>query len=245
MDIMDLMNVLITSQYLQKNGSGGGSGIIDVTELPTGNDIKEGPVYRLLEEKDATIYLAGDDIGGVMPIADFLTLMGSPMQVNTYVVDTINQDDMIMSDTGETSNAPCLHVYILESTGVGYIFGDILGDGVLSTASFGEMWDAQEGGWKDSVDDMTIISGSVVLYTLRGGTQLIGLYIYSDNEWMAYTEYVEPKYIEVAELPTENIQEDRIYGLVTAEVWASLEEGNELSSVLVPVHVVEEIPPTT
>lgn len=215
--------------------------IIEVTELPTEN-IDKNAVYKLLEITDPEVYAAVDEDGGFcIPLRDMI----GQVSVNTYVVDTINQDDMIMSDVSDTSPAPCLHIYILESTGVGYIFGDILGDGMLSTMPLGEIWGAQEGGWKDNTDDMAIISGSTVLYTLRGSTQLVGLYIYSDNEWMAYTEYVEPKYIEVAELPTENIQEDRVYGLVTAEVWASLEEGNELSSVLVPVHVVEEIPPTT
>ena len=68
---------------LNPEGGGGGSGIIDVTELPTEN-IDENAVYRVVTSTEGNIYIRRD--GVTQPIADFAAAAGLSV-CKIYIVD--------------------------------------------------------------------------------------------------------------------------------------------------------------
>lgn len=97
-------------------GGSGGSGIIDVTELPTENI---DAVYRMNGEESAEILVAIQS-GAVMSLGDFFASLVGATSVTYYLVDAL-PDTMTASDM-ETFSA--FYVYILRSTGVGYLSTD-------------------------------------------------------------------------------------------------------------------------
>lgn len=96
-----------------KNGygssEGGGSGIIDVTELPTEN-IDENAVYRVVTSTEGNIYIRQ---GGItQPIADFVAAAGLSV-CKIYIVDEL---PAVMEPT-----IPEVHLYVLKSSGIVWI----------------------------------------------------------------------------------------------------------------------------
>lgn len=95
---------------------GSGSGIIDVTELPT-DDIDEGAVYRVTENymsANADVWvIAPDEATGEMAVVNIADAIG---ECDIYVVDTF--EDMVATDL-EEENKYVLN--IMSSDGIAYI----------------------------------------------------------------------------------------------------------------------------
>lgn len=92
-----------------KDGDSGGSGIIEVPELPTEN-IDENAVYRVVTSTEGNIYIRQ---GGVtQPIADFVAAAGLSV-CKIYVVDEL---PAVMEPT-----IPEVHLYVLKSSGIVWI----------------------------------------------------------------------------------------------------------------------------
>ena len=106
---------------LNPKGGGSGSGIIDVTELPTEN-IDENAVYRVTESyKSAApnIWVAmPDEETGELTVQPIATLMGEDMQFNIIEVDNI--EDMIPTDT--SSENVVYTANILRANGIAYLY---------------------------------------------------------------------------------------------------------------------------
>ena len=98
-------------------GGGSGSGIIDVTELPT-SGIDENAVYRLTEEvmiEEPQIYLKIPE--GVISFKLYLTSLGVSTIPNIYEVDDLS--NMLESDVATFS---AVNIYILKSDGIAYAY---------------------------------------------------------------------------------------------------------------------------
>lgn len=111
---------------IPQEGGGGGSGIIDVTELPTEN-IDENAVYRVTESykaKATDIYVVfpNEDTHG-MRVMTLFEATGT--NYNIYIVDEFPADMKVLNP--ETSTE--LEIYVLTTDGIGYV--NILGMGIV------------------------------------------------------------------------------------------------------------------
>ena len=109
---------------IPQEGGGGGSGIIDVTELPTEN-IDENAVYRVTESyKSAAAnvwVVTPDEETGELTVQPIATLMGEDMQFNIIEVDNI--EDMIPTDT--SSENVVVTANILRTNGIAYLYNPV------------------------------------------------------------------------------------------------------------------------
>lgn len=168
-----------------KNGygsSGGGSGIIEVPELPTEN-IDESAVYRVIESEvieDTQVYLYY--FGTAMTLQQFLEWYKSVRAtVNIYVVDELS--NMLETD-GVTMSV--VNAYVLESSGVAYVnipdSGGIVSLGQLVLGST-----AYDRGWAETKDHMS----STGMYSVPPVCFEIEKYFVRENgEWRELTAYV-------------------------------------------------------
>lgn len=131
-DLIDLRNDSVTPETLAKGetahnkkgelivgtmvagegGTGGGSGIIEVPELPTEN-IDENAIYKVVVNEEGTLYVIMG--GSTYKVADFLISLGVK-EFHTYFVDEL-PSDMLKTD----QNAGVAHCYVVNSTGIGYV----------------------------------------------------------------------------------------------------------------------------
>lgn len=164
--VLDEQSQLIAElkEKLANGGSGGGSQecdcIIDVAELPTEN-IDKNAVYRSRSGESTEIWMASN-LNKTFSLADFfLGMLGSMPDLTYYLVDAL-PEPMVASDMEEFS---AFHVYILRSTGVGYISADGTSASAMSVATAFTGSGDGDMGWADDVS--SIVSpdpdGSVVM----------------------------------------------------------------------------------
>lgn len=107
-----------------KNGYGG-SGIIEVSELPTEN-IDENAVYKVVVKEGPTVYFLVGQIAGKRYTVESFAAEKGFNEINIYFVDELPSEMLI------TENL-IVHAYFINSTGIGYVnTGD--GRGVIDLA---------------------------------------------------------------------------------------------------------------
>ena len=157
---MDLTTLAMSYKFTkQTTGGRGGSGIIDVTELPTEN-IDENAVYRVNGYSEGNCFLFGT------PFVDWAKSNGLITDVTYYVVETL-------PESGEESDIQAFsyfHIYIYND--IPYIYGN-LGAGVavypLTTLLNQVLAEYDitltDGGYVASVEDATEIEKMYVTYS--------------------------------------------------------------------------------
>lgn len=165
---------------IPQEGGSGGSGIIDVTELPTSN-IDENAVYRLTEtiqtEKTEIYILAR----GVVTVQQYLTSLGVPTKANIYVVDELPAD-MLPTDVQTFSQ---LHFYILKSNGVAYAYVPAMG-GVITGGLFSFQSTSYDKGFTENIREET---ESGVYTTIEAYEQVVRWFTRDSSEWKEITAY--------------------------------------------------------
>lgn len=190
-------------KYLSKvvvnvEGSGGGSGIIDVTELPTEN-IDTEAIYRVAEEvnKEPEVYLCMQ--GMTLTMADFFAMQGTNA---TVLVTQVSELPEVMEPIDEVTLT--LPLYVLESDGKAYLTPN-----GTDVATLGMIFGGNPSMDKGWADDITTVTEEGV-YCVRGGVYSIYHYWKYDNG--IWTEFVSM--IEVDALPTKDIQRNTCYTLM-------------------------------
>lgn len=201
-------------KYGLGGGSGGGSGVIDVTELPTEN-IEQDKIYRVTGEAKPTFWVAGTAPNGKaisVSFEEFFVLDGGdPFTIShTYVVESL--PDTMEPANLETMTLPC---YVLESTGIAYVTADGTS---ANSVPLSEVCNLEnDGGWVDSVDDITPSTIPLTVYTIRPSSGIFygipaPVYQYNGTEWVEVGAGGSGGgIIDVTELPTEGIDEQSIY----------------------------------
>lgn len=201
-------------KYLSKvivnvaGGSGNSGGIIDVTELPTEN-IDENVIYRVAEEKNeaAAIYVYHPDLSETA--LRFGEVLGA-MEPSAIIIDTYTEVDVLPDvmdafSLDTTTLTITLPVYIVKSTGVGYVSQDGTSAGTITC---GMLFNSAEmdKGYIDSIESITEPGA----YAVRG--EVYTVYHYWRYDGSAWSESIPA--VEVNELPTEDIQRNTCYILL-------------------------------
>lgn len=165
------------------SSEGGGSGIIDVTELPT-SGIDENAVYRVTESvqvEKTDIYLKT----GSIPVTfqQYLASLGVSTVHNMYVVDEL-PSDMKASDAQTFSE---IHCYILRSDGVAYYYIPALG-GVITAGLFGFQATGYDKGFTENIYAET---ENGVYTTIEAYKQVKRYFIRENGEWKEITAHNE------------------------------------------------------
>lgn len=170
-----------------KNGygssEGGGSGIIDVTELPT-SGIDENAVYRVTENvqtEKTEVYIKA----GSTPITyqQYLTSLGVSTVPNMYVVDEL-PTDMKVSDAQTLSE---IHLYILTTDGI--VYGNVPAyGGVITLGLLGFQATGYDKGFTEDINAETEYG---VYTTIEAYKQVERWFIRENGEWKEITAYNE------------------------------------------------------
>lgn len=201
--------------HLGGGGSGGGDNtVIDVESLPTEN-VDDSKIYRVTKESEIEFWLSASTF--TKPITEYvLDMTKVNMTFPVHVVESLPDAMEPMDPT--TFVIPC---YVVESTGIAYISADGTSANAnpMSSALGFPMTD---GGWVDSVDDI-VYPGETTVYTVRGqSSTTYGIPDEADNktvmehngsEWVAVNNDI----VDVDELPTENIEEGKIYRITDGD----------------------------
>ncbi len=216
------------------SGGDSGSGVIDVTELPT-SDINENAVYRVTEtvqtEKNEIYLYPGND---VYTMQEYLASQGIPTVPNIYVVDTLPAD-MLPSDV-QTFSA--LHFYILRSDGIAYANVPAYG-GIITVGLFGFQDMGYDKGFTKNVYEETEVG---FYTTIEAYKQVVRWFIRENSEWKEVTAYIDaltPHGFINAEVPSGNITArvfsgaDIISGEYTEidESWFLKRDGTHIKSI--------------
>lgn len=167
---------------IPQEGGGGGSGIIDVTELPTSN-IDENAVYRVTEtiqtEKTEAYQVSG---GYVTSVGDIMAGWGIPASnIHVYVVDELPAD-MKSSDVESFTE---LNFYLLRIDGKVYMH--IAGYGVITLAIMLFQDPSYDKGFTDNVYAET---EDGVYTTVESYKQVEKYFVRENGEWKEITAYV-------------------------------------------------------
>lgn len=180
-DIITQIKSLLETKIL---GSGGnGSGIIDVTELPTEN-IDENAIYRVtgsfVARKPRILYIAENNF---ISLTGMILSGGAPQPPNYYLVDELS--DLILTDL----NMGVVHIYILKDTGIAYVNLSDIGIITLGLALFG-----QEGFDKGKLDLALMLQGTGGItdgiYTTFYVEDKARFFIRENNNWKELTSSV-------------------------------------------------------
>ena len=197
--LIDLSNDTVTPQTLAKgytahNSNGdkivgimtsgdapsSGSGIIDVTELPT-SDIDENAVYRLTEnvqiEKNE-VYIQDD--GNPVTLQQYLASLGVPTIPNIYAVDALS--NMLETDVQTFS---VVNVYILKSDGIAYLNVPALG-GTITVGLFGFQAVGYDRGFTENIN-AEYIDG--IYTTVEAFEEFTRYFVREGGEWKEITAY--------------------------------------------------------
>ena len=169
---------------IPQEGGSGGSGIIDVTELPTEN-IDENAVYRVTEtiqtEKTEVYIKTGST---AVTIQQYLASLGVPTVPNIYVVDEL-PPDMLPTDV-QTFSA--LHFYILKTDGIAYVYVPAYG-GVITVGLLGFQAMGYDKGFTENIYEET---ENGVYTTLEAFKEVVRYFIRENGEWKEITTYIHP-----------------------------------------------------
>lgn len=166
-----------------KNGygaSGGSSGIIDVTELPT-SGIDENAVYRVTETvqtEKTEVYLVANS--SVVNVQQYLVSLGVSTVPNMYVVD--NLSNMLESDVQTFST---IHLYILRSDGIVYLNAPVYG-GIVTLGLLGFQANGYDKGFTKNIYDETKRG---VYTTVEAFKDVVRYFIRENGEWKEVTAY--------------------------------------------------------
>ena len=167
----------------QEGGSGGGSGIIDVTELPT-SGIDESAVYRMTETiqtNETNVYFVQK--GYVSSVLDYLTAMGVPTVPTFYEVDEL-PSDIKASDTTTFSE---LNFYVLRTDGKCYMnvaeYGTVLTVGYLFFQDFSFDKGSTENAYAETEDG--------AYTTFETFKEVVRYFIRENGEWKEITSYTD------------------------------------------------------
>lgn len=162
-----------------EGGGSGGGGIIDVTELPTEN-IDENAVYRVTESYTAgsnDLYMVKE--GMFMTVSDYwVSMVGIPP--NIYYVDKL-PNDMLETDF---TNYSAANIYVVESSGIGYIFA------FQSVMSLGKTLFGDESYDKGISDDIISETEDGVYYTVAQSGSVIKYFTRENEEWAEITAHI-------------------------------------------------------
>lgn len=123
---MNLTELAMSYKFVKQTsggGSGGGSGIIDVTELPTEN-IDENAVYRVKGYTDVDCGMLFTE-EGFCPLSSLLQFYGINANITYYMVE--DEDLPETANISDVMTFSTLHVYIIED--IPCVYGDPAGDG--------------------------------------------------------------------------------------------------------------------
>ena len=166
---------------IPQEGGGGGSGIIDVTELPTEN-IDENAVYRVTESYKASatdIYIVMPDEGtGEMYARTLFEATG--MNYNIYVVDELPADMKIV----DAETATELEIYVLTTDGIVYI--NVLGMGVVT---LGLLLSEEKGFDKGFTNNPYAETESGVYTAIETYKQVVRWFVRESGEWREISAY--------------------------------------------------------
>ena len=199
--LIDISNDSVTPQTLAKgvtahdsNGEqiigtmvpegGGGSGIIDVTELPISN-IDENAVYRVTESYKASSVdicaVTPDEETGEMMVGSLVAELSAVAHINIYSVDEL-PSDMKGSDI---ENFTELNIYITSGDGIAYVYIPAY----EMTATVGLILFGEEGFDKGSTDDVYAETEMGVYTTTERYNTFQRWFIRESGEWKEITAY--------------------------------------------------------
>ena len=160
----------------------GGSGIIDVTELPTEN-IDENAVYRVLGSPIVKFWIVTPETKA--EFADYFKAdSGLEIKLPTYVVTELPE---VMERMDMSALPFTLPVYVLESTGYGYVSSDGTNNSE-SVGSLSMIAGVPDKGWIDDIETITPSEDTAGIYTVRDGESYPTLYTYSNGEWAKFMD---------------------------------------------------------
>ena len=199
----------------QEGGSGGGSGIIDVTELPTEN-IDENAVYRVTEsyKKNPTDMWLVYDTGDAESIT-MLLVAGYGVTPNIYLVDEL-PTEMKSSDLDMFSE---FHIYIVRSSGIGYLHTQGM------TLTLGMAFWGEEGYDRGITDDPYSETEYGVYVTLEKYGEVIKYFVRDNGEWKEITA----QFVEVSLIGGKNVES--LTGAYTGEPLEVTDSRSEIDIV--------------
>ena len=185
-NLIKLIKTTLAGKIAPSGGSGGGSGIIDVTELPK-SDIDENAMYRVTETiklSDTEIYFNSG--ANIVTLRQYLASMGVPTAPNMYVVDEL-PSDMNVTDVQTFSE---VHCYILRSNGIAYINAPVVG-GVMTIGMMAyQSTDYDKGLVKNEIE-IRVHNDAGVYTTIETYKDVVRYYIRQNDEWKEISAYVE------------------------------------------------------
>lgn len=168
---------------IPQEGGSGGSGIIDVTELPISN-IDENAVYRVTESykptvDDLILVMPDEETGETLVQQSLLETYGEVLKL--YVVDELPADMKVT----DLENGEEFYIYLLRTDGIGYInalqFGAVLPIGVLIIG---------EEDFDKGITDNVYAETEVGVYsTFESYEQIIRWFVRENGEWKEITGY--------------------------------------------------------
>lgn len=164
-----------------KNGYGG-SGIIEVSELPTEN-IDENAVYKVFVSGDPIVYirLAGEPY----TVEEFTVASSSVNEVNVYFVDELPSEMPVSGNS-------IVHAYFINSTGIGYVdMGDYRG-----TIELAAVLGMKSKGY---TDDITLETEDGVYAQRNESSGEYVWYIRENGEWKRISPDVQTKEVSYTE----------------------------------------------
>ena len=169
----------IVGTMVAGEGGSGGSGIIDVTELPTEN-IDENAVYRVTSKEASMLYLA-TNTGGISA-KDYLFENGYTEYYEFWV-------DELPADMRQT-NGISAYVYILNQTGIGYLNFMHYGVNSVGALLFGNS--AFDKGFVSSIEEIT----EQGVYAVEGKIK-VNWFVRENGEWKQISPNEQTKSIDI------------------------------------------------
>ena len=170
------------------NSGGGsassGSGIIDVTELPT-SDIDENAVYRVTESiqtEKTEVYILGY---GRQTVQEYLASQGVTTIPSFYVVD--NLANMLESDIATFS---AVNIYILKTDGIAYLYNSAIpvNNGIISVGYLAtQSMDADKGFTQNIYTE----TNAGIYTTIEAFKEVVRYFIRENGEWEEITAHTE------------------------------------------------------
>lgn len=171
---------------IKRISSEGGSGIIDVTELPTEN-VDENAVYRVTESYKSAApniwAVTPDEETGELTVQPIATLMGEDMQFNIIEVDNI--EDMIPTDT--SSENVVVTANILRTNGIAYLYIPVASSDPIP---FGVVLLETEGFDKGYTDDPYAETDIGIYTTTERYDTFKRYFVRADGKWQEISTHI-------------------------------------------------------
>lgn len=171
----------IVGTFVPEGGSG--SGIIDVTELPT-SGIDENAVYRLTEtiqtEKNEMYF---NSLGSIVTFQEWLGSMGVTTTPNYHIVDELPAD----MEVTDAQTFTALHIYITKGDGIAYAYVPEYG-GVITVGMFA----FQSMGYDKGFTENAYAEENAGVYTtIEAFKEIVRYFVRENSEWKEVTAYIK------------------------------------------------------